>query len=207
MKRCIQVGVIVSVLLLGISTTAVYSNVMLPFSPDLGGGVPADARIELVDGVPLVHNDGQWAAITFYRDPETVPADFNLLDFFDAPRAFDSPLTVEGFEIWRNGPSAGDQSPIQVVSYGLGAVPIWFVDWSELQTAMVGGLTVGELASLPSLKRGSAVYFKETLHPYQEGRQTKTEIVARGTLGDSGSFFFQVEETHNQLKHVKIEFK
>lgn len=208
MKRRIQMSIMVSFLLLGISTIALYGNVVLPFSPTLGGGGPFYARIELVDGVPLVHTDGKWAAITFYRAPETVPADFNLLDFFDAPRAFDSPLTVEGFEIWRNGPWAGDQSPVQVVSYGLGAVPIWFVDWSELQAAIGDGtLTMGELASLPSLMKGSALYFKETLHPFQGAKQTKTEIVARGTLDGGGSFFFQVEETHNQLKHVKIEFK
>jgi len=212
MRSRIQVGVMVLLLLLGISAVAIYANVMLPFSPELGGGVPAYARIELVDGVPLVHTDGTWAAITFYRDPGGVPTDFNLLDFFDAPRAFGDPLTVEGFEIWRIAPweEGADQSPIQVVSHGLGAVPIWFVKFAELEEAIADGhLTIGELESLPSLRIGSAVYFKETLHPTpgREAQQTKTQIAARGALEGGGSFFFQAEETHNQVKHVKIEFK
>jgi hypothetical protein len=198
----------VSLFLLGLSGITLYANVTLPFGPDSGGGVPAYARIErLPNGEVLVHNDGTWAAITFYRDPECVPADFNLLDFFDAPRAFECTLTVEGFEIWRNGPWAGDTSPIQTVSYGLGAVPIWFVELSELQTAINDGvLTVSELGGLSSLKKGSAVFFKETLHPFQSAKQTKTQIVAQGILDAGGSFFFQAEETHNQLRHVRIRF-
>ncbi len=193
---------------LGLSGITLYANVTLPFGPDSGGGVPAYARIEtLSNGAVLVHNDGTWAAITFYRHSECVPADFNLLDFFDAPRAFDCSLTVEGFEIWRNGPWAGDTSPIQTVSYGLGSVPIWFVELSELQNAISDGvLTVSELGSLSSLKKGSAVFFKETLHPFQSAQQTKTQIVALGILDAGGSFFFQAEETHNQLKHVRIQF-
>lgn len=210
MKRRIQVGVLVSFFLLGLSAIALYANVMLLFSRESGGGVPAYARIERLDtGEALVHTDGKWAAITFYRDPEGVPIDFNLLDFFDAPRAFEDPLTTEGFEIWRVAPweEGADASPLQVVSYGLGAVPIWFVRLDELRGAIDDDdLTMGELEALPSLIIGSAVYFKETLHPYQGAQQTKTQIVARGTLEGGGSFFFQAEETHNQIKHVKIEF-
>lgn len=211
MKRRIQKGVLVSFFLFGMAVTALFANVMLRFSPELGGGGPFYARIErLESGEVLVHTDGDWAAITFYRDPETVPGDFNLLDFFDAPRAFDSPLTVEGFEIWRIAPwlEGADEAPIQVMSFGLGAVPICFVTMTDLRNALLDDvLTVDELLSLSSLKKGSAVYFKETLHPSQAAQQTKTQIVAKGTLDHGGSFFFQVEETHDQLKHVKIQFK
>lgn len=198
----------VSLFALALSDMTLYANVTLPFGPD-SGGVPAYSRIEtLGNGEVLVHNDGTWAAITFYRDPECVPADFNLLDFFDAPRTFECTLTVEGFEICRNGPWAGDMSPIQTVSYGLGAVPIWFVELSEPQPAINDGvLTVSELVSLSSLEKGSAVFFKETLHPFQSAQQTKTQIVAQGILDAGGSFFFQAEETHNQLKHVRIQFR
>jgi hypothetical protein len=190
-----------------VAIVPLYANVMIEYSPDAGGGVPAYARIEMVSGIPLVHHTADWAAITFYRDTACIPSDFNLLDFFDAPRAFGCPLTVEGFEIWRKGPWAGDLSPIQTLSYGLGAVPVWFVEWDELQEAMGDGmLTLAELESLSSLVKGSAYYFKETLHPSQGARQTKTEITARGTLEAGDSFFFQVEETHSQLKHVTIEF-
>lgn len=212
MKRRFQVAMTV-VLVVGVSAAVLYANVMLQFSPGIpGSGVPAYARIEKLSEAPaLVHHTEKWAAITFYRTPSCVPAGFNLLDFFDAPGAFDCTLTVEGFEIWRNGPLAGDLSPIQTESFGLGAVPIWFVDWDQLQDAMEGGLTMTELAALPSLRIGSASFFKETLHPSGGAQRTKTQIVARGTWSavedGSGAFFFQVEETNNQLKHVAIEFK
>ncbi len=55
-------------------------------------------------------------------------------------------------------------------------------------------LTLAELHGLPTLKKGSAVYFKETLHPFQSARQTKTQIDARGTFEDGGTFHLQVEE-------------
>ncbi len=208
MKRRIKIGAVVSFCLFCLSAIALYANIKLQFGPGIEGGVPAYARIErLPDGEVLIHTDGEWAAITFYRDPACVPADFNLLDFFDAPRAFGCTMTVEGFEIWRNGPGAGDTSPIQTVSYGLGAVPIWFVELGELQDAVGDGvLTMSELGSLPSLKKGSAMFFKETLHPFQSAQQTKTQIAALGTLDTGDSFFFQAEETHNQIKHVKIMF-
>ncbi len=208
MKRRTKIGMLVLVFVLGFSAIALYANIMLQFGPGLVGGVPAYARIEtLPNGEVLIHNDGKWAAITFYRDPATVPTDFNLLNFFDAPRAFDSPMTVEGFEIWRNGPSE-DAAPIQTVSYGLGAVPIWFVEMSYLEPAVAdGSLDMIELESLPTLIKGSAIFFKETLHPANgPAPQTKTQIVAEGLLQNGHSFFFQVEETHNQLKHVTIQF-
>ncbi|MBP1596987.1 MAG: hypothetical protein H6Q05_2364 [Acidobacteria bacterium] len=218
MKHRIQVGVLVSLILFGLAAVALYANVLLRFSPDpeIGGGPPFYARIErLENGVVLVHNDGEWAAITFYRDPAIVPADFNLLDFFDPgldimSDAARESLTVEGFEIWRIAPwePGADSAPIQEHSFGLGAVPIWFVKMGELEDAYSdGALYMTEMESLPSLNKGSAVYFKETLHPSQAAQQTKTQVVAKGTLDQGGSFLFQVEETHDELKHVVIQFK
>jgi hypothetical protein len=208
MNRRIRLGLLGVAALIVVSGVGLRANVLLQFAPALGGGVPAYARIEVVDGHVLVHNDGKWAAISFYRQPACVPADFNLLAFFDAPRAFGCELTVEGFEIWRNGPWAGDVSPIQVASFGVGAVPVWFVRSYELEAAVDDGvLTMAELEGCASLRKGLASSFKETLHPLGGARQTKTQIVARGSLEDGGAFLFQVEETHTQLKHVLIQFK
>lgn len=51
--------------------------------------------------------------------------------------------------------------------HGLGAVPVWFVSWPEMQAALADDvLTV--LLSLPSLRIGSASFFKETQHPGNE---------------------------------------
>ena len=63
-----------------------------------------------------IYHDDEWAAIPFFRDPACVPEDFNLLDFFDfrlLPGEVVCPLTVDGFEIWENGPGL-DPAPIQV---------------------------------------------------------------------------------------------
>jgi hypothetical protein len=208
MKRRIALAALVVAVLVAVAAIGLQANVLLQFSPTLGGGVPAYARIERADGHVLVHNDGQWAAITFYRQPSCVPPDFDLLDFFDAPRAFGCWLTVEGFEIWRHGPAAGDLGPIQTVSFGLGEVPIWFVETAELQDKVADDvLTLGELEGCATLRKGVASSFKETLHPYQIARQTKLQIVARGALPDGGTFFLQVEETHLQPKHVSIQFR
>jgi len=208
MKSRIRFAVLVVAGLIAVAVVGLQANVLLQFSPALGGGIPAYARIERMDGRVFVHNDGKWAGIAFYREPSCVPEDFNLLDLFDAPRAFGCELTVEGFEIWRNGPWAGDAGPIQTVSFGLGAVPIWFVESAELQDKVDDDvLTAGELEGCATLRKGSAFSFKETLHPAGVAQQTKLQLVARGTFADGGTFFFQVEETHFKQKHVLIRFK
>lgn len=43
-----------------------------PSPDDLG--MPFYARVELFP--PFIFNDGEWAAIIFYRQPECVPAEF-----------------------------------------------------------------------------------------------------------------------------------
>ncbi len=184
--------------ILAMAAVVAMANVVLFFPGPLGepAGVPAYARIERApDGLPLVHHDKEWAAIYFVRDPACVPAGFNLLDFSDAPAAFDCPMTVEGFEIWKNGPWTGEVAPIHSVSHGLGAVPVWFVKWPDLRAALIDNvLTMSELNSLNPLK-GTASFFKETLQPLQEGsRRTVTQAEARGILQDGRTFDFQSVE-------------
>ena len=61
-------------------------------------GLPFYARVELLP--PYVFNDGEWAAIIFYREPACVPENFNLIGFFDVPGAFFCPHTVQGHSLW-----------------------------------------------------------------------------------------------------------
>lgn len=155
--------------------------------PEEGPGIPAYARIE----ASHVIQDGTWAAIVFYRLPECVPPDFNLLLLFDAPRAFACPLTVRGFEIWKNGPppQSADAGPIQTESRGLGAVPIWFVKWSELQTAIADGtLTVPELWKIPSLRIGTASFYQEGLRPLRGAQHGSLETRRAGHAVEWHSF-------------------
>jgi hypothetical protein len=157
----------------------------------------------------LIHHTDEWAAIAFYRLPTCVPASFNLLDFFDFTfAAFGCPLTVEGFEVWKNGPPPIDLAPMQSKLKGLGAVPVWFVSWPELQSAIADNvLTKAELLAMTSLQMGTATYFKETLHPFGGAKQSTLEIVAHGVLPDGQSFQYQATEAAGVLREVRIEFK
>ena len=113
-------------------------------------------------------------------------------------------------------PRSTPDPALAVQLHGLGAVPIWFVSWPDLQAGVADGvLTVSELLSMPSLLIGSASFFKETQHPGDDRPQGasngKIEITASGTLTDGRSFFFQMREmgvqTVSVLRHVRIEFE
>lgn len=146
------------------------------------GNLPFYARIERGE---ILHTE-EWAFVVFYRPPECVRADFNLLDFFDVPAAFGcKPPTTDGFVIMADGAN----TPLQSKLRGLGAVPVWFVRWPELSAAVTDGpLTITELANLPSLMTGSASFYTETLHPYGGAQVSKLTLVGSGTLQDGRSF-------------------
>lgn len=149
------------------------------------------------------------SAVVFYRDPACIPANFNLLQFFDIPRAFGCPLTVEGFVIWRNGPPPVDQAPMQQKLFGTGAVPVWFVSTSDLEAAVADGvLTIGELGALPSLVVGTATFFHETLHPTEGATRGMIELNARGTLLDGRTFRLQgICRCDRDTGHVRIDIR
>ena len=78
--------------------------------------------------------------------------------------------------------------------HGLGAVPIYFVGWSELQGAMADGvLTIGELESLPSFLSGIADFYKQTVRNEPSGAVVVVQTSARGVLDDGRTF--QVESS------------
>jgi hypothetical protein len=170
-------------------------------------GLPAYARVER----PFAFHTDQWAAIVFYRVPECVPANFNLLDFVDIPGAFACPLTVSGFEIWENGP-AFDGAPRQVVNSGL-AVPVWIVPWPALQSALADDvLTITELTALNPLK-GIATTFHELLHPFGPpgtsggAKVPHLTISASGRLPDGRSFQCEFNDNERMpATKVRITF-
>jgi hypothetical protein len=195
-----------------VALVAVYSfaDVRLPFPTAEFPGPPIYAQISHLEpfGEEIYHTE-EWAAIPFYRSPGCVPSDFNLLEMFDAPRAFDCTLTIQGFEIWPVPPPDG-LGPIQGKYWEFGAVPIYFVSWPELQAAVADGqLTITELVALPSLQIGSAGFYSVVLHP--SGSPAKVphiEVSARGVLQDGRQFQFQAAggDQSSLLKHVKIVF-
>ncbi|MDJ0910203.1 MAG: hypothetical protein QNI99_13480 [Woeseiaceae bacterium] len=157
-------------------------------------GIPAYARLELLVPNFDVPNNNRWAAIVFYRDPDCVPADFNLGQFFHFPSAsglgaFACPLLVEGHEIWDTAPGPG-ASPIYVrTRNAVPNMPIWFVAWHELQPILESGqVFIGDIAALPSLIRGSAYWYEEALYPNESAEVPGITLRSRGTLEGGGQF-------------------
>lgn len=173
-------------------------------SPEEFPGPPYYARIDDAVHTEIVPHDDTTAAIVFYRQPECVPRDFNLLLFFDLspimlpgldfplPRAYACAMTVEGFELWRNAPPPVDSSPMFASYRGTGNVPVWFVSWPEfLEAAADGVVTIEELEGMASLRRGSASHFVESLHPTGGAINPAISMVAKGKLDDGSSFHLQ----------------
>jgi len=137
-----------------------------------------------------------------------VRAGFNLLNFFDfanIPAIFDCPLTVHGFELWKNGPQT-DPAPMESKLRGNGAVPVWFVSLSDFDQALPG-ITKTELLGMPSLMQGSATFFDETLRPTGGADHPLLHIAADGTLPDGRSFQYEAVEADGILRQVRIEFR
>lgn len=196
---------LLALLFICLTAGSTYGSVRL-LVPEEDPGGPFYARIEF----GLIHHTDEWAAIAFYRDPACVPPTFNLLRFFDPipPRALGCSLTVEGFEVWKNGPPPVDLAPIQSKLTGLGAVPVWFVSWPELESALGDNkVTKDELLTMHSLQMGTATFFKEVLHPVGEAQQSALAIVAQGTLPDGRTFTYEAVEAAGELRLVRIEFK
>lgn len=132
--------------------------------------------------------DEEWMVVVFYRPPDCVPADFNLLDFFheasgDDPGAVGcGPPTVDGYQIWSEPPGPGAQL-ISAELDGQG-VPIWFVptsNWAEATSDRQ--LTIEELSSV-STRKGEATAFHEVTRADIGGGS----FAARGDLDDGTAF-------------------
>jgi hypothetical protein len=186
----------------GPAAEAIVRNVV----PDESPGGPFYARLER----GFAHMTDQWVAVAFYRNPGCVRAKFNLLNFFDfanIPAIFGCPLTVHGLEIWKNG-VASDAGPMQSKLFGDGAVPVWFVSVADFNTAAADNrVTIVELRALPSLRKGYATFFEETLHPAGAAVQTMLHISSHGWLEDGTAFQYQATEAGGRLTTVRIEFK
>jgi len=196
-----RLGVCLAAITLGsLAQAQVHLNI-----PEDAPGPPFYANIAR-GGMPLT---GEWWAVIFYRTPACIPADFNLLNVFDPPRAFSCDLQIEGHANWR---SLDDSAPADLVWHGTGAVPVWFVRLPELQAAVADDeLTIGELATLPSLLIGSASFFLEsTRNSIVEQRGGNEAVVASGMLTDGRSFQLEFTEKFREgehlFPHVRIEF-
>jgi hypothetical protein len=168
--------------------------------------IPYYARLSDQD---LFHTD-DWAVIVFYKLPECVPDDFNLLEFLDVPNALYCADTTAGFMIWAGEP--WESAPIQMEVQGMGEVPVWFVSWPKLEAAIADDvLFVSDLERMSPLI-GSASFYNETLHPSEGAKVSMINYVAHGTLLDGRTFQVNVTWPHAvgpeaPIRNVRIEFE
>jgi hypothetical protein len=190
-----------------------------PWPTAANPGVPYYARIEFTEN--MVPTDGTWAAIVFYRDPACVPAHFNLLQMFDFPQppaspgappspgAFACGLKVHGFDVWEGAPFKSP-APKLVKSTG-SAVPVWFVKWSELKGYVKNRVltrdTLEDVTLLPSLRKGTAHFFEETLRPTQPDSPVFLHLHAVGTFDADGREFSLRYRVDGRRENTTIRFE
>ncbi len=176
-------------------------------------------RVENSDGPPFyarfgeneTFSDGERVVIVFYRQPDCIPADFNLNQFFhfpgeDSPGAYAcAPPTVKVFETWETALGEGP-APLVAESMGTGAVPVWFFSAEEIEMALADGVvTIGDLADLPSRQVGTASTYNELLHPSQSNEDPLIQFTAEGTLEDGRDFIVDVSlGASDRYDHVTI---
>jgi hypothetical protein len=175
-------------------------------------GSPFYARTDHVS--PFLFNDGEWAAIVFYRDPNCVPADFNLIQFFNPPAAFSCSLTVQGSSLWQGEALSG--APKIVTISEADSVPVWFVPMEAASQATQDGvLTIGELEGLDGLLVGYANQFDETLHPHPLPPELgggghpnpKLTIDAHGQMEDGRQFNLHFTQLDDEVHAIQIQFR
>jgi hypothetical protein len=170
--------------------------------PDEDPGPPFYARV----GMQFFDN-GKWLAIPFYRPPDCIPPDFNLLQFFhfpgpEGPGAFACPVLMSGRLVTEADAPLGT-FPRKVWLRG-SDVPIWFVASDAFADAAADGVvTIGELEELHPL-RGVASFYRETLQPRAEDHLIV--IVSFGALDDGRPFLFQVTQVLDEIKSLAIAF-
>jgi len=165
--------------------------------------LPIYARIEAAN----VYHDDSLAVVSFYRPLVCIPADFNLLDCMDVPRSLGCvPETFEATALFHQ---PTDFVPYQMTISGLGAVPVWFVSWTEMQAAVADGvLTIGELEALPSRVPATATKFHETLHPLGGANVGFLSIQASGVLDDGGgTFHYSIMQSDGAGRQMTVNIK
>lgn len=146
---------------------------------------------------PLTTSDAEYVVFYYYVvDPEVVPPDFNLLDFFDF-RALGADFAVQALEIRE---SSGDAVPRKVHLTQVAPVEFWFVPVAVFQAEAEDGFVgVTELLGTGDVVVGHTTRFGEELHPSGgTAQQVFLHTQARGELEAGGSFRFVISGHVNQ---------
>lgn len=192
--RTIFPGLVALVLLAGVAQAADFWAI-----PKDHAGPPIYARHLAWVGYQ------QTVAFIFYRSPDCVPKDFNLLTFYDFGLLDPPPgaeILMEGFMVWDMEKT---WAPTQEVLRGVKGVPvpIWFVSVADMNAAIRRDLngdgqpdyvvTVGDLEAMQSLQKGSADLYHEVLQPTDGHNVPKLNIVTSGSLEGGGTFYMMYE--------------
>lgn len=168
MRKKLLITIVISTLI--ILTGIVNASERRTIPPDPFGPIYGDWFV----------ND-EWAVFIFYRPPDCVPPGFDFISYIDFNAVNCVPITVEGFTIYKK---PGDFLPKQAKLYGLGKVPVWFIQ-REVYNSIVGDgkLTMDEVEENSEL-RGFAHFYQETMHTAGPHPTPMKNIVARGTVSE-----------------------
>jgi hypothetical protein len=147
----------------------------------------------------FIPTDGEWVSIVFWRTPESVPADFNLLDSFDIPRAFGAPLLLEGEEWWVDPPLVVGNN-VRLKMWNVDWVPVYFVKLDEFEANIQDDvLTLSELEAFDSLRIGQADFVRyDTRNEFHQNDNFGTNrgfYVASGIMEGGGHFNVRLFES------------
>jgi hypothetical protein len=155
----------------------------------------------------------------FYRAPENVPVDFNLLDLFDVNDRdgngildpWDCPFLMQGHQLFQEGVIM--KASLQEID----EVPVWFTSFDEAIEVLMttGTITIEQLEQMTSLVKGAATFYHEELHPSGGAMPVvKYNYGAKGSLENGRSFSVHIAgNDHYTPVHFKentlfsIEFK
>ena len=174
--------------------------------PDEDPGPPFYARVTSI--LNQFFHDVGWLAIPFYRPPECVPPEFEMLQLYDfpgpeGPGAFRCPLLMEGFLLIEPDAPLGT-FPHHAVLMG-NAVPFWFVPWADFEAAAGdGAVTFADLQAMGPVV-GVADRYHETLKP-RDGDHLIV-IDATGTLEDGRQFRFHVTHRQDRTEAIQVDIR
>jgi len=160
-------------------------------------GIPAYVRLEAIgDGGIIAPSNAQWTPLVFYRAPNCIPEDFNLLLFLDfpgpeGPGAFACPSLVEGFDLRLQSLDPTMPPDYMLMRNMTPEFPIWFVATKELNALLDRGFVyIDEIDALPSRIAARAWQFEEQLYPAGSNDRPGLTMSARGRLETGGRFAF-----------------
>jgi hypothetical protein len=176
-------------------------NIVISF-PEEDPGIPTYARVGPILNQFLVAGDK--LVIPFYRNPQCIPENFNLMNYYDPPAAFGCELMVNGRFVIEKDAEEG-QFPIMVYTTGAN-VPIWIVNWDSFQSIMANGpVTITALESLDPVK-ATAHLFEEYLSP--RINQHQVIIEANGIIADTDQkFLFKLNHKADQIHTIVLEIE